>query len=481
EFLHCYKENTLAMGLARVKTKHEIEKIEEGVLQLIFSYFESVDRIEEIQLLLETRGKFVEAANLGNEDHSVEGTFRRLWYIFFGSLWAHGKRALPLKNFKQKDELLNDLNLYVKDHPDSQDSELLLTEISVLSGAKISLPDMCRKYNGDKNDSYVVLDNKSQWVKMMNPIMVRKGYLYIIHAHEFSSVASRYWCSELLFVSEKVLKKLRFLHACSTDRENFSMHQETKILTSLFEVVKSLQTCKVPYSQKHADLIIDQYFQPFHISWKDAHSKEMRYLRGNEAFLKILNEAIKVNTNSQNDLTYGQLGRMAMIFLASKMTGFNDDVETKVRGSSENWRDLFAKLNGDELISRNEDLAISLHNVIEEAFSAGFLKVNMSPACFLFLMERLMILSFCYRGYVFIFNYFGIRKYNGDKNDSYVVLDNKSQWVKMMNPIMVRKGYLYIIHAHEFSSVASRYWCSELLFVSEKVLKKLRFLHACST
>nr|GFB15772.1 hypothetical protein [Tanacetum cinerariifolium] len=67
EFLHCYKENTLAMGLARVKTKHEIEKIEEGVLQLIFSYFESVDRIEEIQLLLETRGKFVEAANLGNE------------------------------------------------------------------------------------------------------------------------------------------------------------------------------------------------------------------------------------------------------------------------------------------------------------------------------------------------------------------------------------------------------------------------------
>ncbi|GKC29793.1 hypothetical protein Tco_1037087, partial [Tanacetum coccineum] len=441
EFLHCYKENALAMGLARVKTKHEIEKIEEDVLHLILSYFKSVDCIEEILLLLETRGKFVEAAKLGNEeDHSIEATLRRLWYIFFGSLWAHGKRALPLKNFKGKDKLLNDVNSYVKDHPDSQDLELLLTEISVLSGAKISLPDMCRylretprernlrihflisrrildvhlrsikhlegvisenfvyveglvyfwsywkeliselinwsharvhgcktyedfifnyfgirKYDGDKNGSYVVLDNKAQWVQKMNPIMVRKGYLYIIHAHEFSSVASRYWCSELLFVAEKVLKKLRFLHACSTDRENFSMHQETKVLTSLFEVVKSLQICEVPYSQKHADLVLDKYLQPcvdrflrnvFHINWKDAESKEMRYFRGSETFLNILNEAINVNTNSQNDLTYGQLGRIAMIFLGSKMTGFNDDMEKKVRGSSENWRDLFAKLDG---------------------------------------------------------------------------------------------------------------------------------------
>ncbi|PWA66761.1 DNA helicase, UvrD/REP type, P-loop containing nucleoside triphosphate hydrolase [Artemisia annua] len=120
EFLFCYKENAVAMGLERVKTVYEIENIENDVLHLMHSSFKSLDLLPEFLLLLETRGKFVQAAKISTEnDHSREAALRRLWYVFFGSLWAHGSRAWPLKSFKQKDELLNDLNSYVTFNSDS--------------------------------------------------------------------------------------------------------------------------------------------------------------------------------------------------------------------------------------------------------------------------------------------------------------------------------------------------------------------------
>lgn len=61
------------------------------------------------------------------------------------------------------------------------------------------------------------------------------------------------------------------------------------------------------------------------------------------------------------------------------------------------WREFYPK--------GNVDLAISLHNVLKETTdSAGWLTVNdyMSPTCFLYLIERLLILSFCFHGCIFM-------------------------------------------------------------------------------
>ncbi|GJS35388.1 DNA helicase, UvrD/REP type, P-loop containing nucleoside triphosphate hydrolase [Tanacetum coccineum] len=442
EFIFCYKENAVAMGLKMVKTVYEIENIENDVLHLMHSSFKSLDLLPEFLLLLETRGKFVQAAKIINEnDHSTEAALRRLWYVFFGSLWAHGRRAWPLKSFKQKDELLNDLNSYLTYNSDSRDSALMHIEMSILSGAEISLSQMwrclreaprgrslrmhflisrrvldvhllshhssietmfedgtlkdlegvfsenivsaeglvyfwsywkelvwelinwsytqqqgvnssniyedfllnyfgVRKYDGGIDDSYVVLNAEAQWVKETSFSSITKnGYLYIIGAREFLSMATRYWCSEILFVSEKVLKKLHSLHAYSTVK-NFPMHKKTKILTGLFEVTQSLQICKLPYNRPRASSLADQYFKlcvdhlfcnVFHINWKNAQSKEMIFLRGKGTFLNMLKEALNINRKSYcSGLTCGQMGRMAMIFLGSKITGFNDDTKKKV-------------------------------------------------------------------------------------------------------------------------------------------------------
>ncbi|KAI3685051.1 hypothetical protein L6452_34283 [Arctium lappa] len=502
EFLYLYKNNTLSVSLERVKTTHEIEKIEKEVLDLLRSLFKSGNRLDELLLLEEVRGDFVGAAKIGIEDdHSLEAALRRLWYVFFGSLW--------LKDFNQKDNLLDDAKSYVEYHPDSEDSALVHTEISVLSSLEINLSQMwrylrkpprerslriqfltsrrildvhlhsrsevyaciqicdengtinylggelsqdsvsvegliyiwnhwkglmldlinlgqvgkgskiyaefifnyfgVRKYDRDTNGFYVVLDAEAQWVKQMKPPVMRKnGYLYITPARKFSSVASRYWCSELVFVAEKVLNKLNTLCTYSTVK-NFSIHQQMKILTGLFEVARSLQKCKLPYDWIRASRIVHRSFQPcvdkflsnvFDIDWKNSQSKEMISLRGNETFLNMLEEAVNINSKSWKDLTCGQLGTIAMIILGSRI-GVNDDIKRKVRAcSSMNWRDLFDKLNGNGTKSGN--LAIGLHNVLKEAFCGGW-RVDgcMSTTCFLYLMERLLILSFGFNGYVF--------------------------------------------------------------------------------
>ncbi|KAI3796862.1 hypothetical protein L1987_39548 [Smallanthus sonchifolius] len=504
EFIYCYKENALDVSFKRVKTAHEIKKIEKNVIDLLRSFLFSVNRLNKLLLLDEVCGEFVEAAKISNEDeHSIEAALSRLWYVFFGSLWACGRRAWPLKDFKHKAELLRDANSYVMDHPDSQDSELVHTEMHVLSGEEISVSHMSkylretprerslrvhfcisrrildvhlgcpcevyasigveddetikhlegelvenvvsvegliyfwnywkemicelinwsqgcktsriydfifnyfgvRKYDVEKYDGYVVLDAEAHWVKATRPIMVRNGYLHLILARQFSAAVSRYWCGELLFVAEKVCQKFQSLHAYST-KNNLSMHQQTKILMCLFEVVKSIQKCKFPNSWKQASLIVDKYLQlcvdrfflnVFHIDWKHAQSKEMLCMRRNETFVNMLKAAIEINSKSREHLTCAQLGRIAVVCLGHKLIGFNADTEGKLRCSSLHWRDLFRTLmNG-------EDLAISLYNILEETFSASWLRVDdcMSPACFLYLMDRLLILSFLSRGYVF--------------------------------------------------------------------------------
>ncbi|KAI3797733.1 hypothetical protein L1987_32996 [Smallanthus sonchifolius] len=98
---------------------------------------------KQLLLLDEICGEFVEAAKISNEDeHSIEATLSRIWYVFFGSLWACGRRAWPLKDFKHKAELLDDVKSYVMDHPDSQDSDLVHTEIHVLSDEEICVSHM---------------------------------------------------------------------------------------------------------------------------------------------------------------------------------------------------------------------------------------------------------------------------------------------------------------------------------------------------
>ncbi|KAL4581720.1 hypothetical protein LXL04_006247 [Taraxacum kok-saghyz] len=271
------------------------------------------------------------------------------------------------------------------------------------------------KYDGDKNRSYYVLDVGSNWVKEMNPYMrtITNRHLHMIHAREFASVASRHWCSELLLVSEKVLKKLRYLHA-SSNLKKLSTHQRMKILINLFKVTEYLKNCKFVKVWWRARVckIVDQSRQfcmdkfissVFCINWKHSQSKEMMFLRGDKTFLNMLNEAVNViNSSPKMPTSRWHLGRITTIFLSDRKIDSNDIMRKVQRFCSLNWKELFDKLiNGDKSSLKNVDLAISLHNVLKETtLYANWLRADdcMSPACFLYLIERLLILSLFFRG-----------------------------------------------------------------------------------
>ncbi|XP_071701802.1 uncharacterized protein [Rutidosis leptorrhynchoides] len=263
--------------------------------------------------------------------------------------------------------------------------------------------------DADGDRRYVVVDVEAQWVQKMKPILVRDGYLDIIDADELSYAVSRYWCSELYVVVEEVLIKLKSLHVYAT-KKNLPVHLHTKVLTSLFQVTKSLQKRKLPYNLNHvASSIVDEYIRPcvehfltnvFHIDWRISHAKEMVSLRGTQTCQDMLEETLNIYRKSRGGLKCGQMGRIAMIFLGS-------NTKKKIRcGYSLNWRDLFSRLtNVHSSTSKNWDLAVSLHNVLKETFPSGFGRrakdEQISPACFLYFWERLLILSFCFRGHVF--------------------------------------------------------------------------------
>ncbi|XP_071702054.1 uncharacterized protein [Rutidosis leptorrhynchoides] len=514
EFIYFYKKNDMAVNVECVKTINEIKEIEKDVVDLMCSFLTLKNRLNELRLLKEVCGDFVEALKSTNEDdYSLEATLRRLWYVMFGSLWDHGEKAWPLKDFTQKDELLRDVNSYVNHHPDSQESALMRTEVSILSGVEISLPQMSKclretrnktsvrshflisrqlldshlllpnedwtithleaelskdvvclegfsyfwiywkeliwelikwkftwrhyditwhdyecsmnvydgfisNYFGVRNYYYrygnnLVLDAEAQWVKETNPILARDGYFNLIHEREFSSAVSQYWCSELLVVAEKVFEKLESLRVYATEN-NFPVHLQRKILTSLYQLTKSLQKCKIPYSRKQARSIVNKYIRPcveqfltkaFHIDWRISHAKEMIFLRGTETCRDMLKEAVNTDRKYRRGSTRWQIGRIAMIFMGSNLTKLNGNTKNRIiHWYSPNWRDLFMRLtNGDSSTSKNWNIAVSLHSVVKETFSAGFGRANveMSPACFLYFLERILILSFCFRGYVF--------------------------------------------------------------------------------
>nr|GEX97023.1 DNA helicase, UvrD/REP type, P-loop containing nucleoside triphosphate hydrolase [Tanacetum cinerariifolium] len=293
EFIYSYKENAVAMGLERVKT---------AVLEVhLLSHYASIETMFEDGTLKDLEGVFSE--NIV----SIEGL------IYFWSYWKDLAWELINWSYTQHQGVKSSTNMY---------EDFLFNYFGV------------RKFDGDKNDSYVVLNAEAHWV-----LVNFRLWLYDIGVQKY-------------YVSEKVLKKLHSLHAYSTVK-NFSMHQQTKILTSLFEVTKFLQKCKLPYNWSRASSLSDQFTKMcvdhlfgnvFHINWKNEQSKEMIFLRGKETFLNMLKEALNINRKSYcSGLTCGQMGRMAMIFLGSKIeVGGGSMTMCRQLASYTSWKDFLS-------------------------------------------------------------------------------------------------------------------------------------------
>jgi hypothetical protein len=293
--------------------------------------------------------------------------------------------------------------------------------------------DFCLNYFGVRkqfhNDKaiYLLLNSDADWVRQLdNRFLHQNGKLVSINFHQFVSTARSYWCSELLSVGMKVLGSVKALYDFSL-KNSLSMFCQSISLTHIYEVAKSLLESKYLDLRYHDDKTLWRYVELstnifgyiFPLDWQKSLAENMFSLRGTEVLKNLLKQVIRKNISSKGRLTYGQIGRVVMVILGLGKLD-NDlckEILDRFDGIDENspWKTFIQTLcvnmgskfphgtmpdNSSES-PRVLSLLLTLNEALVNTYGADWMneKDYMSPDCFLYLVERLLMLASYSQGY----------------------------------------------------------------------------------
>ncbi|KAK2999235.1 hypothetical protein RJ639_022979 [Escallonia herrerae] len=279
--------------------------------------------------------------------------------------------------------------------------------------------------NQNKDNVYIVLCSDANWLKKFDPKLLRRnGDLVFIESRLFVSAALSYWYSVLHSVGIRVLVTLDALHRYLIT-SNFSMFLQSKCLLYIFGIANFLLNFKFPNRkylnnvQKYLELSVKNLLgNVFHVDWRSSLTSDMISLRGKASFVDLLKEAISQSIFSKDKLTFGQQGRVVMMILGSPKGTVNlhEEIMRSNEGNSVFWG-AFTEMLSDKIGSdlshgsantgfsdaSNGIFLVWLHNMLKDAFFADWRTERdyISPSCFMYLVERLLILASCFQGFVF--------------------------------------------------------------------------------
>ncbi|KAK8583040.1 hypothetical protein V6N13_069804 [Hibiscus sabdariffa] len=256
------------------------------------------------------------------------------------------------------------------------------------------------------------------WRKVDNKPVCRNTKQVSISIHQFVSAARVYWCSELLFVGMQVLKMLKLLYDFSLGNSRSSFNQ-SRSLAHIYEVSSFLLNSKFlnckhaekDFLMKSFDLSTDLFFgYVFPLDWRESLRENMISLRGTEIARKLLEEVIleKTNKSKGNRLSYGEIGKVASIILGSRQP--NTEIYGKILECLQwngAWNNFIANLSRSSGTSgfaagSIEPVIFKFHDALQDTFKANWkIGDNMSPVCFLYLVERHILLLSFIKGYFF--------------------------------------------------------------------------------
>ncbi|CAN1143681.1 TPR and ankyrin repeat-containing protein 1 [Linum perenne] len=270
--------------------------------------------------------------------------------------------------------------------------------------------EFCLKYFGirrsyqNANPMYVLLNSDAQWKRDMDSkFLWRNGKLTCIDVKQFFSLAKRYWCSELLSVGIAVLTKLEALCSVTSKtplpslgmiKGSFHIYEVAKFLFNRFSNKSELE--------RHIKLSSSNLFGClFPLDWRESRNKKMLSFRTSEVCKTFLTECVISLSTSERSLSYGELGRMAVMILGSAATSFHgSDVTMRQKRDNSLWNRLMSFLleKGPEMGS---DFVFFLHGALYETYNINWRRVDdyISPTCFLYLLERLLILVSAFKGF----------------------------------------------------------------------------------
>ncbi|GMI87573.1 hypothetical protein HRI_002426600, partial [Hibiscus trionum] len=285
-----------------------------------------------------------------------------------------------------------------------------------------------RQFN-NLNTIYVLLNSDAEWVRKLDykPVC-RHNKQVSISIHQFVVAARSYWCSELLSVGLQVLNMLEQLYNFS-HRNSMSSFNQSRSLINIYEVASFLLTSKF-LNIKHAEKDLMKFLNLstnlffghiFHLDWRESLSENMISLRGTDISRNLLEDVVLQMTRSKSkSLSYGEIGKVALIILGSGQFStelYGRILECLQRNGA--WMNFIANLKeerGSRTISTTDNIsehggfaAVSIepvifkfHEALQDTYKANWrISDYIPPVCFLYLVERyLMLLSFI-NGYFF--------------------------------------------------------------------------------
>ncbi|KAL0377148.1 UNVERIFIED_CONTAM: TPR and ankyrin repeat-containing protein 1 [Sesamum calycinum] len=274
---------------------------------------------------------------------------------------------------------------------------------------------LCFSYFGvrlrhDLSVTCLLLNPDAAWVRNVDKrFMLRHRNVVTLDARHFASAARKYWHQELLPVGLRVLEALHALYKCSLVNP-LSKYYQSVYLTCIFDITKFFESNSLDIKKDDTRKLENflqlstKYFEiVFPFDPRLSLSEDIISLRESEPSKNLLEEIISRNLGTRNELTYGQIGRVVMIMLGSgKPKPELYEKITKRIGKESSWKSFFDKLGGimesdssteSELGSSVEALSHEFYKALEETYNANWrAKDYISPQCFFYLVERLLIL-----------------------------------------------------------------------------------------
>ncbi|XP_022856049.1 uncharacterized protein LOC111377217 [Olea europaea var. sylvestris] len=182
-------------------------------------------------------------------------------------------------------------------------------------------------------------------------------------------------------------------------RKSLSTYSQGICLTFIFDIVKfftesKLHDFKIVSIKKFIDISINYFDIVFPLDSQASLSEYIIYLRGTEQCQNLLEDVISRHISTKGELTYGQIGKVVMILLGSGRHKIDlcEMIAKKIPENS-SWKEFVGILKGNKE-SESNSLIQKFHDALQETYSANWMvKSYISPNCYLYLMERVVILA----------------------------------------------------------------------------------------
>ncbi|KAL6506744.1 hypothetical protein OROHE_022576 [Orobanche hederae] len=265
--------------------------------------------------------------------------------------------------------------------------------------------------------TFHLLNPDAAWVKKVEGFIRRNRNVATLEARHFASAARIFWLQELVVVGIKVLEALHRLHSNNSMMRRLSVFCKSTCLLHIFDIAKFFLDSKIfdinyPDKRRLQGFVeqCTEYLEfVYPLDPRESLSENMISLRETDLSRNLLEEIIFRKIGGRKELSCGQIGWAVVTMLGNGKLkhDFYDKIFERLPHNTL-WKSFIEILRGtvesdsakeSESVQESpkrwsaEALSQALHVALLETYNIHWRSWDyISPHCFLYLMERMLIL-----------------------------------------------------------------------------------------